>query len=189
MPGRSGLLPLLTDPAVHFLGHPHDLAGHLHCRFPRFRLGVRRRVRPPSSCLAHRTLSAGRARSSPPPVPTSQPPTGERIEIAPYPAPTCERRCADAGWIVCLHEKPSAYLLRSGCLDQIVAETVKKIGREGQQHYLRDESARGGSRLGSRILRGAGTHVAQELPGLAIVLDDAGIGLRGGSGHRGGSFR
>ena len=129
-------------------GHPHDLVGHLHCRFPRFRLGVRRRVRPPSSCLAHRTLSGGRARTSPPPVPTSQPPTGERIEIAPYPAPTCERRCADAGWIACLHEKPSAYLLRSGCLDQIVAETVKKIGREGQQHYLRDESARGGSRLG-----------------------------------------
>jgi hypothetical protein len=66
---------------------------------------------------------------------------------------------------------------------------AKKTGREGQQRRLRDESA--SARTPARgILAGAGTHVAQKLPGLAIVLDDAGIGFRGGSGHRDcGSFR
>ncbi len=65
---------------------------------------------PATSCLAHRTLSAGRVRSSPPPVPTHLPPNEGRRLILP---PTCERRCADAEWTVFRHEKPSAYLLRS----------------------------------------------------------------------------
>ena len=65
----------------------------------------------------------------------------------------------------------------------MAAELVKKTGREGQQHRLRDES---GPLSRTRFLRSIGdlgTHVAQELPGLAKVFDDAGIRFRGGSGH------
>ena len=62
-------------------------------------------------------------------------------------------------------------------------QAVKKTGREGQQRRLRDESGPLGTPFG--VLRSLGTHVAQELPGLAKVLDDAGIGFRGGSGHLG----
>lgn len=107
-------------PAIHFAGHIRDFAS-LHCHvnspwsswessrneFPQFR---------PSSCLAHRTLPRS-------PVP-------HRLARA-----TCERRCADAGWIVFLHEKPSAYLLRSGRLsrtDQVVTRSViSQLRRRG----------------------------------------------------------
>ena len=47
-----------------------------------------------------------------------------------------------------------------------------KAGREGQQHRLRDES--GPARTLAGILASLGTHVTQELPGLAKVLDDTG---------------
>jgi len=53
-----------------------------------------------------------------------------------------------------------------------LATPVKKTGREGQQRRLRDESGPTGTTL-ARVLGGLGTHVAQELPGLAKVLDDA----------------
>jgi hypothetical protein len=127
---------------------------------------------PAASCLAHRTLSAGRMRSSPPPVPTL---AAERRRKVTLPAPTCERRCADAERIVFLREKPSAYLLRSGSrgpAGHIRGRAVKKTGREGQQRRLRGES---GSPRTTRVLGSLGTHVAQKLPGLAKVLDDAGV--------------
>ena len=47
-----------------------------------------------------------------------------------------------------------------------------KAGREGQQHRLRDES--GLARTLMRVLASLGTHVTQELPWLAKVLDDTG---------------
>jgi hypothetical protein len=60
---------------------------------------------------------------------------------------------------------------------------AKKAGREGQQHRLRDESGpAAGARLRLQVPLGLGTHVTQELPGLAKVLDDAGANC-GGSGH------
>ena len=56
----------------------------------------------------------------------------------------------------------------------MAAELAKKTGREGQQHRLRDESGPARTAL-ARVLTDLGTHVAQELPGLAKVFDDAGI--------------
>jgi len=60
---------------------------------------------------------------------------------------------------------------------------VKKTRREGQQHRLRDKLRSARTAL-ARVLADLGTHVAQKLPGLAKVLDDAGIGFRGSSGHQ-----
>lgn len=65
---------------------------------------------------------------------------------------------------------------------EMTAAAAKKTGREGQQRRLRDESGPARTALAG-VLADPGTHVAQKLPGLAIVLHDAGIGFRGGSGH------
>jgi hypothetical protein len=62
---------------------------------------------------------------------------------------------------------------------------AKKTGREGQQRRLRDELSPLRTSLAG-VLGSLGTRIAQELPGLAKVLDDAAVRFRGGTGHGGG---
>jgi hypothetical protein len=81
----------------------------------------------PLPCLAHRTLSTEKMGPSPPPNPISPPNEAEMLVSA----PTCERRCADAAWIVCLHELPSAYLLRSGCRGMLDKSNARRLRRRG----------------------------------------------------------
>ena len=111
-PAVSGVLAASCSTLpIHLPCHTRDLAGH-HSSWSSssLELGVRpdRRITRPVSCLAHRTLSAGRMRSSPPPSPTSPPNKG-----------TCVPLLASGGaptpWIVYLHEKPSRTSFAPGC--------------------------------------------------------------------------